>query len=266
MTPYTRAKLAVPLIALALFSHPLAARAQAPPPPASASLDVSPSQQSRISARQGQFGRDFSALRADTTMPVAQKQAKYSALMQAMNKDIMSILTPAQRAQEMKRQQISAQFQKDVAALRVAKGMTDAQKKARYLALVHTADAQTLATMTAAQRVLAQKQRQAALAQQQAAAARQQANKALVADATRMGKELQDSLSPDQAKKIHAIASASGAQIQAVVADKSVSEQAKPAKITALRQQAQARINDILTAAQRAKYARIQQMVTGAAQ
>ncbi len=259
MTPYTRAKLAVPLIALALFSHPLVARAQAPPPPASVSLDVSPSQQSRISVRQRQLRKELSALQADTTMSIPQKRAKYGALMQAMNSDIMAILTPAQRVQEMKRQQISAQFQKDIAALRVAKGMTDAQKKARYLALVHAADAQTLATMTAAQRVLAQKQRQAALAQQEAGQAR-------LADATRMGKELQASLSPDQAKRIHAIGLSSGAQIQTVMADKSISEQAKPAKITTMRQQAQAKINDILTAAQRAKYARIQQMVTGAAQ
>jgi len=256
LTPYSRARLTAPLVALTLLSLAPVARAQAAPPPASASLDVSTSQQARISARQGQFRRDLSALRADTATPDSQKQAKYVALMQAMNKDIMAILTPAQRAQEMKRQQISAKFQKEVAALRADKAMTGPQKQARYLALVHAADTQTLATMTVAQRAQAQKQRQAAQAQQQAGQAR-------LADATRMGKELQASLSPDQSKRIHAIGLASGAQIQAVMTDKSVPEQAKPAKITAMRQQAQAKINEILTPAQRARYARIQQMVSG---
>lgn len=258
MTPQTRAWLAAPLVALTLC-HPPLVRAQAAPPPASASLDVNASQQARIDARQAQFHKDLAALSADAVTTTAEKRVKYAAMMQAMNKDIMAILTPAQRAQEMKRQSIQAQFQKDMAALGADKSMTDAQKKARYAALVRAADTQTLATMTASQRATAQRQRQAAQAQQQA-------QQAVVANATRMGKEIQASLSPAQTKRIRAIGLASGAQIQAVVGDKSVPEQAKVAKITALRQQAQAKINEVLTPAQRAKYARLQQVVSGAAQ
>jgi len=258
LTPHTRAWLAAPLVALTLLQSPTV-RAQAAPPPASATLDVSSSQQARIQARQEQFRKDLATLSADAAMPNPQKQVKYNGMMQAMNKDIMAILTPAQRAQEMKRQSISAQFRQDVAALRADKSMTDAQKKARYLVLLHAADTQTLATMTLAQRALAQKQRQASAAQQQAGQAR-------VADATRMGKELQASLSPAQAKRIHAIGFASGAQVQAIIGDKSVPEQAKVTKITAIRQQAQTKINEVLTPAQRARYARLQQMVGGTAQ
>ncbi len=184
---------------------------------------------------------------ADTKLSDTQKRARYAVLAQTMDRDMLAILTPAQRTQVMAQRRIGAQLQKEAEALQADKTLTDAQKRTRYEALRQAANQKALATLTPAQRAQAEKQLQAAKARQ--------------ADATRMGKELQASLSPDQEKQIHAIALASGAQIQGVITDKSVAQQAKVAKITALRQQAEVKINAVLTSSQRTLYARIQALV-----
>ena len=251
MTRLTRARLAAPLAALALLTLPLTARAQGPSSgraSASGPSDLSPAQRASAEARQAQFRKDTAALMADAKLSDTQKRARYAVLAKAMDRDMLAVLTPAQRAQVMAQRQIGAQFQRDAAALQADKTLTDAQKQTRYQALRQAANEKALATLTPAQRARADKQRQAGQARQ--------------VDATRMGKELQASLSPDQEKQIHAIGLASGAQVQAIIADKSVPQQAKIAKITALRQQAQAKINAILTPSQRAQYARIQALVT----
>ncbi len=252
LTSLTRNWLAVPLAALALLPLPVTAHAQGTPPPgrasASAESDLSPAQSARADARQAQFRKDTAALMADTKMNDTQKRARYAALARSMDKDMLAILTPAQRTQVMSQRQIGVQFQKDIAALKADKTLTDAQKQARYEALRQAANRKALATLTPVQRARAEKQQQEGQARQ--------------AEVTRMGKELQASLSPAQDKQIHAIGLASGTQVQAVIADRSVPEQAKIAKIATLRQQAQAKINAVLTASQRALYARIQSLVT----
>ena len=255
MTPLTRPRLAAPLAALALLTPALltpalTVRAQGAPGRASTpgGSDLSPAQKVRAQARQAQFQKDVAALQADKGLTDTQKRARYATMLQAMDKDMLAILTPAQRALVTSQRQIGAQFQKDVAALQADKTLTTAQKQARYQALRQAANQRALATLPPAQRALAEKQ-------QRAAAARQ-------ADVTRMGKELQASLTTAQQNKIHEIALASGTQIQALITDKSVSEETKPAKIAAMRAQAQTKINAVLTPSQRAVYSRIQSLVS----
>jgi len=250
LTSITRAWLAAPLAALAMLPLPLTARAQGTPPgrdTASAGSDLSPAQRARAETRQAQFKKDTAALLADMKLTEAQKRARYAELARTMDKDMLAILTPAQRAQVTIQRQIGAQFQKDIAALKADRTLSDTQKRARYEALRQAANQKALATLPPDQRAHAERQQQAGQARQ--------------ADATRMGKQLQASLTPPQEKQIHAIGLASGAQVQAIVADKSLTEQAKVAKITALRQQAQTKINAVLNASQRALYARIQALV-----
>ena len=245
LTPLTRAWRAAPVAALALLSLPLTASAQAPPPaaPAPAGSDLSPAQQARMQARQAQFQKELAALRADAKMTTPQKQAKYTTMVQALNQDTLAILTPGQRVEELKRRQINGQFQKDVAALRADKTMTDAQKKARYLALVQAADAQTLATLTASQRALVEKRRQTQT------------------DAMRIAEDLQKSQTPAQAKQIKSISLAARARMQAVMADKSLSDQAKTAKIKEMSSKESDQISALLTPNQRAKFMHWQQLV-----
>lgn len=236
------------MAALALLFLPLTVQAQSPPPaaPAPAGSDLSPAQQARIQARQEQFQKDLAALRADAKMTDAQKQAKYTTMVQAMTNDTMAILTPVQRAGEMKRRQINAQFQKDVAALRADKTMTDAQKKARYLALVQAADTQTFSTLTPSQRALVQKRRQTQ------------------EEAMRVGNELKKSQTPTQMKQIKDISIAMRTRMQAVIADKTLSPQAKTAKIKEVSSKEEGQISALLTPSQRAKFMRWQQLVSAA--
>lgn len=244
MTSLIRICLAVPIAALALFSFSVTAQAQTPPTTASAGSDLSSSQQARMKARQDQFQRDLAALRADPKMTNPQKQTKYNAMVQAMSKDLMAVLTPTQRAGEMKRQQVNAQFQKDVAALRADKSMTVAQKKARYLTLVQAADAQTFATMTASQRSVALKRHQTQ------------------SEALEVANELQKSQSPAQVKQIQAISIAARTQMQAVIADKTLSPQVKTARIKEMTSKEEGQISALLTPSQRVKFTRWQQLMT----
>jgi len=197
-----------------------------------------------MKARQDQFQRDLAALRADPKMTNPQKQTKYNAMVQAMSKDLMAVLTPTQRAGEMKRQQVNAQFQKDVAALRADKSMTVAQKKARYLTLVQAADAQTLATLTASQRSVALKRHQTQ------------------SEALEVANELQKSQSPAQVKQIQAISIAARTQMQAVIADKTLSPQVKTARIKEMTSKEEGQISALLTPSQRVKFTRWQQLMT----
>lgn len=244
MISLTRIFLAVPIAALALFSFSMTAQAQTPPTTTSAGSDLSSSQQARMKARQDQFQRDLAALRADPKMTNPQKQIKYNAMVQAMDKDLMAVLTPMQRAGEVKRQQVNAQFKKDVAALSADKSMTVAQKKARYLTLVQAADAQTLATLTPSQRAVAVKQHQTQ------------------SEALQVANELQKSQSPAQAKQIHDISIAARTQMQAVIADKTLSPQVKTARIKEMTNKEEGQISALLSPSQRVKFTRWQQLIS----
>ena len=257
----TRAGLAASIAAIALISPaflaaPLLAQAPAAAQSSSAGgLELNPIQRTEANARQAQFQKDVQALRADTKMTDAQKQAKYTSLYQAMDKDMMAILTPAQRTQVQKQRQINAQFQKDVTALQADKTLTDAQKKAHYIQLVQKARDASLALMTPAQRAVALKRS----AEAQKA---QQAQSIKIAEAKRLGLQLQKSETPAQSAKLRTIALTTGATIQSVIADKTLSDQAKTAKIVALRKDALSRDLALLTPAQRTLYSRIQALIT----
>lgn len=110
----------LPLAAL-LTLLPLNALAQNPPPPPPPAMGVpgltlSPAQQARFTARNAKFAQEVTALRADPKLTPAQKQAKFVTLYKAVDKDMMAILTPAQRAlvarQRSQTQARAATFQK----------------------------------------------------------------------------------------------------------------------------------------------------------
>ncbi|MGI4792240.1 MAG: hypothetical protein ACRYFS_25730 [Janthinobacterium lividum] len=261
MTVLTRAGTTVPiavfaLMSMAVFVSPSTAQAPAAGQSSSSGgLDLNAAQRTQADARQAQFQKDIAALRADKTSTDAQKQAKYVVLYQAMDKDMMALLTPAQRSQVQKQREINAQFQKDVTALQSDKTMTDAQKKARYLVLVQNARNASLALMTPAQRAAALKRAAEATKLQQAQAVK-------LGEVKRLGLQLQKSETPAQSEKLRTIGLTTGAAIQSVIADKTLSNPAKTAKIVALRKDALSHDLALLTPSQRTLYGRIQAMIS----
>ena len=261
----TRAFLAAPLAAFALAGAVLfqiPAPAQAPPaqmPSASQSgtsgLDLSAGQRARADTRQAQFKKDIQALQANGKESSAQKQAKYDTLFKAMDQDMLAILTPSQRTQVQKQRQINVQFQKDVQALQSNQKLTDPQKKAQYLQLVQNARNASIALLPPSQRAAAIKRAAASELVQQAQAAK-------IAEARSLSQQLQKSETPAQSKQLNAIAVSTKNAMQAVIANKSLSDQVKTAKIVALRQDAIKRDLVLLNPAQRSLYRRIQAIIT----
>jgi len=260
LTIMTRTALAFVLAAPALLAPAFSgARLSAQTPSgqtaAPLGLDFSAAQHAKADARQAQFQKDVNALRTVTKMTNAQKQAKYTSLYQAMDKDMLAILTPTQRTQVLKQRQIDAQFKLDVLALQANKTLTDAQKRECYLQLTQNVRNASLALMPPAQRAEALKR--IAVSEQA-----QQAQAAKIAEAKRLSQQLQKSETPAQSQKLSAIALSTGATIQSVIADKTLSDPAKTAKIVALRKDALSRDLVLLTPSQRALYSRIQALVT----
>ncbi len=258
LTVLTRAALILPFVAIALaafFQVPMPVQAAPSGQTTPVGLDLNAAQRAKADARQAQFQKDYQALKDDPKMTLTQKQAKYSILLQAMNKDMMAILTPAQRTQVLKQRGINDKFKTEVLALQSDRKMTDAQKKARYLQLVENARNASLALMSPVQRADALKRSAAAEKLQQ-----EQAPK--IAEAKRLSQQLQKSETPAQSDKLRTIGLSTGATIQSVIADKTLSAQAQTAKIVALRQDALKRDLALLTPAQRTLYSRIQALIT----
>ncbi len=263
LTVWTRAAFLAPaalaLAGAAFFQTPV--RSQASPRTQSGAppgLNLSAVQRIKANARQAQFQKDIGALRADKTLTEAQKQTKYTSLLQAMDRDMLGILTPGQRTQVEKQRQINAQFQKNVLALQGNRTMTDAQKRARYLQLVQNARNASIALLPPSQRA-------AALQRSAAAEKAQQAQAAKIAEARRLSQQLQKSESPAQSQKLNSIALSARSSMQAVIADKSLSPPAKTARIVALRQDALKRDLALLNPAQRSLYSRIQALISAPA-
>jgi hypothetical protein len=260
LTVFNRAGFAVPFVALTLLSAGflcVPTLAQTPPAEKSSSdggLKLTAAQQAQANVRQAQFQKDVAALRADTKMTDAQKQAKYTTLYQAMDKDMLAILTPTQRTQVEKQRQINAQFQKDSTALQANKTLTDAQKEARYIQIVQKARDASIALLPPAQRA-------AALKRSVAAENAQQAQAVKLAEAKRLGQQLQKSETPALSKKLGTIASKTDTAIKAVIADKTLSDEAKTTKINALREDALSHDLALLNPAQRTLYNRIQALM-----
>jgi hypothetical protein len=234
------------LVGVSLLGTPAAAQAPAPSGRTTGSpgLDLSASQRAKADARQAQFKKDYAALAADPKLTDTEKQIKAASLYQAMDKEMLAILTPGQREKVVKQRQINSQFKADVLALQANKTLTDAQKKARYIQLAKNARNASLALMTPAQR---------------ADALKRSAN---VEQAQSLGQQLQKSETPAQAQKLQAIALSAKNSMQAVIADKTLSDQAKTAKIDALRKDALSRDLVLLTPKQRSLYTHIQALVS----
>lgn len=250
LTHSFRAWLAPSLAAMSLLTLPMPSHAQTTPSSSASTSDESDfteAQKSRVTARQERFKQDVAALRANPKLTDVQKQAKYLVLMQALDKDMMAVLTPAQRAQVVKQQEINTKFQKAVVALRANTKLTDAQKQAAYKTLVQNRQNELLSTLSPTQRARVEKEHQAEVAR--------------ATEVNRLGEQIQKSESPDQVKKIHDISLTTRQRMQAVIADKTLPEQTKVGRITELREQAQAKINALLTQKQRAEFAHLQELV-----
>ena len=259
LTVLTRAALMLPFAALALagtafFSAPLPAQAQQSSQPTPVGIGLNAAQQAKANARQAQFQKEIQALQLDSKMTPAQKQAKYTTLYQAMDRDMLAVLTPTQRSQVLKQRQINTQFKADVLALQSNRALTDAQKKARYLQIVQNARNASLALMSPVQRAEALKRSAAIEKLQQTQAPK-------IAEAKRLSQQLQKSETPAQSEKLRTIALSTGTTIQSVIADKTLSDQAKTAKIVSLRQDALRRDLALLTPTQRTLYSRIQALI-----
>ena len=254
MTHTLRAWLAIPAAALTLFGLPIASQAQRPAASSSSSADsdLSTAQKTKVAARKARFERDIAALRADKKMTEAQKQAKFEGMARSADSDLMAILTPEQRAQVTKRKEINMQFSKDVAALRTNTTMTEAQKKARFQVMMTMRQNALLATLPPAQRARVEREQQLKTAQ--IASLRHQVEE--------LGNSIQKSESPAQLRQIQAISQSTRKQEQAVIADRSLSDQAKGSRIEALRRTAQARIDAMLTPTQRAQFARLRSLIS----
>lgn len=237
--PLARTRPAV-LLALVLTTAALVPHAASAAPAPSA---LSAAQKTKVSTRQAQFQKDIAALQADKKMTDAQKQARYKTLMATMDKDMLAILTPAQRAIVLKQRDIGAKFRQQAEVIQASKTLTEAQKKDRLAALAAQADKDTLATLPPSQRteVLQRRQRQ-----EQAQALKEQ---------------LEKSETPEQKKQFEATMADVRAKAEAVSGDKTLSEAAKGQKLTDLAKQAQAKDLALLTPAQKAMYEKIQVLI-----
>jgi hypothetical protein len=250
------ARLIIPVVLFTLLSPTAAVKAQQPHEQTSASSgsDLTAAQQSQIAARKARFEKDIAALRADAKLTPAQKQAKFLILAQATDTDLLAILTPAQRVQVLKRKAINVEFEKNLAALRADTTMTEAQKETKYQAMMLARQNALLDTLPPAQRKIVVKEHQEKMARIDA----------LRRQIQQIGDSIQKSQTPAQLKQIQAISQSTQKQEAAVYADTKLTTAEKESRITALRQQAQAKINALLTPAQRAKFARLRELVASA--
>ncbi len=247
MTITTRSTLAalfaVPLLLTAFSGAPLHAQAPAGQTASSSGLDLSAAQNAKAAARQAQFKKDIAAISADPKLSSAEKQAKENTLFQAMNQDMLAILTPTQREKVLKQRQINLQFQADMRALQANKTLTQAQKEARAIQITQNARVASVALLPPVQRAAATK-RNAAMEQAQT-----------------LSLQLTHSETPAQSQQLKAVADSARSSMQAVMADKTLSDAAKTAKIGDLRKDAVSRSLALLTPPQRAQYKRIQALI-----
>lgn len=245
MIKTTQAALAVLLCAplvFGAFSGPVSAQQAAP----SGGLVLNADQKAKADARQTQFKKDLAALGADPKLTPAQKQAQAQTLYQALDKDMMAILTPTERANVLKQRQINAKFQADAKALQADKALTPAQKNDKYMKITEEARNASAALLPPSERAAAMKRN------------------ALLEQAQTLNKQLIESETPAQSQKLSAVALSTRTSMQAVIADKTLSDTAKTAKINVLRQSALSQDLALLNARQKTLYTRIQALVSPA--
>ena len=260
----SRAWLALTLAAAVLFPLTPPSLVRAAPPTSSETSDLDPtaSQRAKMVAGRARFEKAMRALQTDPKLSDTQKRTKAMALAAAADKEMLAILTPAQKDLVLKQRAIDDKFRQEVTALRADPKMTDKQKQARFETLMRNRQTALLATLPPALRARAERAHQTQEAQM---AKERQAAMARAAEARQIGQQLQKSLSKQTQGQIQQITLAARSQIQAVGADATLSQEAKAAKIQALGHEAEAKIDALLTPQQRVQFAHYHELVRPAA-
>ena len=160
-------------------------------------------------------------------------------------------LTPdQQKKMQVRQKQMSDDWQKLVGD----KKMTDAQKQAKAQQLQAAYQADMLAMLTPAQKVLVDKQKQVMIKRKAAADARMKQIMTVEA-------HLMKSLSPTQQKAVDKIRDDDMKTAKSVEDDKSLSENAKQARLGDLTRDENKKINAVLNPAQRADFQKLQDLI-----
>lgn len=183
-------------------------------------------------------------VRAQTAPPAAQKQPELSA------------------AQKSKMEARSAKMRQSVEALKADKSLTDAQKQQKFGTMNKQFQADMLALLTPAQRTQLKQQ-----------AARQQtftrAHQSEITAVQTTAKRLDASLTASQKQQMQAIQQQTVTERQKIIADSSLSDDAKRQRLEALSKEAQDKVMALMTPTQKAdmtKILTIQKSLAAAAQ
>lgn len=148
-------------------------------------------------------------------------------------------------------------FNDDMAALRANKSLTPAQKQSKAQAMGKAHDADMLAILTPAQRVEVKSERDTQ-------AAFMKAHSAEIAEGKALADKLSKSMTPAQKAKINAIRDQFGKtaspRAQKIMADKSLSQQAKQQKMIKLEHEIDPQIVAVMTPSQKADYQKMQHL------
>ncbi len=248
-------------------------------------LDLTPEQQAKIGALYQEAAQRIQAVLADQALTPPAQKTRVREIRAAVQVRIYEILTPVQRqklavlqmAAREKRLRQQARARQEQASARMAKALllTEEQKSQAKLIFGETAKQIRAA---AADDSLAPAAKQAKVRAIRAAAevrlfelltpAQRQKLLMLRAEAAdRVGKKAPGSkggaakliraldLTPEQQQKIHAIRAEAAAKIGAVLHDSTLAPEAKKAKVKELKEQALARIKELLTPEQQRKLA-----------
>jgi len=170
-------------------------------------------------------------------------------------------VTPAELARMKAR---AAKFTAARSAVAADPKLTDAQKRAKIDLLAKSANADTLAIMTPAQRKIVAGNRaivgQAMAAQNARRQAFNETHATEISAGQALAAQLNASITPAQKQQMAPIKAAAKAQYQQIFADAKTSPQVKQQKINALNQDTETKILTVLTPAQKAQAQKLQQM------
>ncbi len=170
-------------------------------------------------------------------------------------------VTPAELARMKAR---AAKFSAARNAVVANPKLTDAQKRAKIDLLAKSANDDTLAIMTPAQRKIVAANRtivgQAMASQNARNQAFTQTHAAEISAGQALTKKLNDSITPAQKQQMQPFKDAAKAQYNQIMADPKLSPQDKQQKLNALQQDTQAKIVSVLNPAQKVQAEKLQQM------
>lgn len=187
-------------------------------------------------------------VRAQTAPPAAQKQPELSA------------------AQKSKMEARSAKMRQSVEALKTDRSLTDAQKQQKFGTMNKQFQADMLALLTPAQRTQLKQQAAAAQKRQQTFT---RAHQSEITAVQTTAKRLDASLTASQKQQMQAIQQQTVTERQKIIADSSLSDDAKRQRLEALSKEAQDKVMALMTPTQKAdmtKILTIQKSLAAAAQ